>query len=111
MFIILPGVVMCSTLTPPAEVSAIHYTAPYANTPCTESPHPDDDYLEGHLWVNSITGGPNELSLAPQVNFVTPTWTPSRKPDYPPDFSPRVKVQTRALGQPHRAPSKMRGRS
>ena len=104
---------MCSTLTPPAEMSAIHDTAPfeYANAPCTESPHPDDDYLAGHLWVNTITGGPNELSLAPHVNFVTPQRTPSRKPDYPPDFSRRAGVQTRALGQAHRAPSKTRGRS
>jgi len=68
MFIVLP--VTIHTLTVPgAYVSRIHHGTQEATAVCAEIPHPDD-YLE--LWVNSITGGPNELSPVPQVNFVTP---------------------------------------
>src|ERR1700680_3390381 len=51
------------TLTIPIDyVSRIHFKAQDATAVCEEIPHPDDDYLPGHLWVNSVTGGPNEFS-------------------------------------------------
>jgi hypothetical protein len=110
MLIILS--VITHTLTfPAAYVSRIHLGTEAATAVCSEIPHPDDDYLEGHLWVNSITGGPDELSPVPQVNFVTPRRTPSRKLEFASEFRGRVGVQTRPLGQAHRASSKMRGRS
>jgi hypothetical protein len=109
MFFIPPAVSM-HTLTPPAEVSASHYAVPsrYANAQCSEIPHSDHDFAG--VSVKSVTGDQNELSPLPQVNFTVPALTPSQKPEFPRDFTPRVKVQPRALGQPHRSPSKMPGR-
>ena len=40
---------------PAAYVSIFHHRTAYAIPACDEIPHPDDEYLEGHLWVNSIT--------------------------------------------------------
>jgi hypothetical protein len=109
---ILPLVVTCSTLTPPAEISAIHFTVryQYAIPASTEIPHPEHDYLEGHLWVNSVTGGPNELRPVTQVSFTVQPPSPFHMPDFAPGFKDGRKAQPRALGARHYAPHKMRGR-
>jgi hypothetical protein len=103
---------------PPAyvyNVSSVHHRPLCVLATCDadhdDIPHPDHDYLEGHLWVNTITGGPNELSPVPQVSFTMPKLTPLRKLESVPDFTSARSVQTRALGQTRRTPSKMRGRS
>jgi hypothetical protein len=104
---ILPVIITCSTLTPPAEISAIHFTAhyQYAIAACTEIPHPDHDV--GGLTVNSVTGAPSEFSQVSSLTFISiPPW----RTESVPDFHPRGKVQTRALGPTHHTPSKMRGR-
>lgn len=111
--LILPVVVACSTLTPPAEISAIHFTAhyQYAIAACTEIPYPD--HALGGLSVNSITGGPNELSPIQQVDFTVPVLMPLRTPERAPDtLNRRIKAQTRGLGQAYRPrpASKRRGR-
>jgi hypothetical protein len=93
---------------PTAYFSAFHHRAAYAIPACEEIPHPDDEYLEGHLWVNSITGGPNE-SPVQQVNFTTPQLTPLQRLELVPDFTRGRQVEARALGRT-RSPSKMLGR-
>jgi hypothetical protein len=107
---ILPAVVTCNTLTPPAEIAAVHFTARYHNAiaACMEIPHPDHD--AGGLSVNPVTGAPSEFSQVSQVTFTVPVLMPWRTPEFPPDSNRRVGVQTRALGQVHRPASKMRGR-
>jgi len=70
----------------------------------------DHDYIEGHLWVQTVTGGPGELSSVPQVSFTTAVVTPLRKLEFISEFTHVRSVQTRALGQTRRSPSKMRGR-
>jgi hypothetical protein len=98
------------TLTPHAEVRAV-YRPPYtlvAND--IEIPHPEHDYLEGHLWVNSITGGPNELRPVAQVSFTAQPPSPFHIPDFALKYTDGTRVQTKALGVQHHAPSKMRGR-
>jgi hypothetical protein len=98
------------TLTPPLEVRAI-YRPPYALvTGDIEIPHPEHDYLEGHLWVNSITGGPNELRPVTQVGFTVQPPSPFHMPDFAPGFKDGRKAQPRALSARHYAPHKMRGR-
>jgi hypothetical protein len=96
-------------LLPPAYVSRVHYETLYVIPACTEIPHPDDEYIS--VLVNSITGGPNEFSHVPQVNFTTANVTPWGEPEFALDFTQRRRVQTRALGQTHHSPSKMRGRN
>jgi len=105
---------------PAAYVSRVSHRSPCSTLVACGVPHPDrdespsepdHDYLEGHLWVNTITGGPNELSPLPQITFITPQLTPLRKLEVVPDFSLKAKAQTRALGAVRHAPSRMRGRS
>jgi hypothetical protein len=74
-----------------------------------EIPHPDDEYLEGHLWVNSITGGPNEASHVPVVNFATTEVTPWGKREFAPGYPHVGKAQTKALGRTRHNPQKMLG--
>jgi hypothetical protein len=56
---------------PPAYVYNVPATHSCTLVPCgvphhDESPaEPDHDYLEGSLWVQTVTGGPNELSPMP----------------------------------------------
>jgi|ERR1019366_8214114 hypothetical protein len=113
MFIIL-AIVITGALTDPAahvyRVSSVHHRPLCTLATCDEIPHPDHDYLEGHLWVDTITGGPNELSPVLQVSFTTPQLTPLRELEFVPNFTRGGRVQTRALGQTRRSPSKMRGR-
>jgi hypothetical protein len=107
MFVIL-AVVTGSALTPPAEISAVHFTAhyQYAIAACTESPHPDHD--AGGLSVNSVTGAPSEFSQVSSFTFISiPPWETESVPHF---SLMRTKVQTRALGAVRHAPSKMRGR-
>jgi hypothetical protein len=100
------------------SVSGVHHRPPCTLATCgipqrdhNESPaEPDHDYLEGSLWVQTVTGGSNELSPVPQVSFTTPQVTPLWKPEFVPDFTRGGRVQTRALGRAHRSRSKMRGR-
>lgn len=106
---ILPPVVACSTLTPPAEIASVHFRARYYNAiaACTEIPHPDD---VGGVSVDSVTGGQTPFSPFQQVTFAVPVQMPMGTPEFLPDFDSQVKVQTRALGQVHRPASKVRGR-
>jgi hypothetical protein len=108
---ILPAVLACSSLTPPAEISAIHFRAryQYASAACMEIPHPDHE-AEG-LTVNSVTGAPSEFSQVSQWTFVA-TWFPAiEKPGVSVfDFPQARKVQTRALSRTYWIPSKVRGR-
>ena len=91
---------------PAAYVSSFHQRAAYAIPACAEIPHPDDDYLE--VWVNSITGGPNEFSPVVQANFTVPQSPPWRRLEFVPYLTRGE--QPRPLVRPHRSPSKMRGR-
>jgi hypothetical protein len=76
-----------------------------------ESPaEPDHDYVEGSLWVQTVTGGRNEFSPVLQVSFLTPQLTPFRKLEFKPNFAHRGRAQTRALGQMRRSASMKRGR-
>jgi len=107
---LIPLVVAC-TLTPSAEISAIHFTAhyQYAIAACAEIPHPDHDI--GGLTVNSVTGAPSEFSQVSQWTIV-PTWPVAiEKPEFSVlDFTHERKVQTRALGRTYWSASKVRGR-
>lgn len=108
--VILPAVVICSTLTSPAEIASVHFTAHYQNAiaACTEIPHPDHD--GGGLSVDSVTGAQTPFSSVQQVTFAVPVWMPLGTPEFLPDFNRQARVQTRALGQIHRPASRMRGR-
>jgi hypothetical protein len=109
LVLIITSLTSC-TLTPPAEVRAV-YSPPYtivAND--IEVPHPEHDYLEGHLWVNSITGGPNELKPTTQVSFTIQPPSPFHEPEFAPGFTDKRRVQVRALGVRQHPSSKMRGR-
>ena len=100
---------MILTYVPPsAYVSRIHHEAPYVLSECIEIPHSDDEYIS--VLVNSVTGGPNEASHVPEVNFTITRVMPWGKPESAPGHLHIGKAQTRALGQAHRSPSKMRGR-
>jgi|ERR1700728_1913912 len=104
---------------PAAYVSSVHHR-PLCSTLATcghprpgrdESPaEPDHDNIEGHLWVQTVTGGPSELSPLPQVSFSTALLTPLGKLEFVSEFTRARSLQTRALGQTRRSPSKMRGR-
>jgi len=110
LHVVLP--VSSHTLTVPIDyVSRIHFKVQDATTVCGEIPHPDDDYLPGHLWVNSVTGGPNEFSPVRQVNFTVAVLMPWRTPESQSVFRREAAGQTRALGAMRQPPSKMRGRS
>ena len=107
---ILPAVVACTTLTPPAEISAVHFKARYryAIAACTEIPHPDHEV--GGLTVNSVTGAPSEFSKVSQWTIV-PTWPTVVNREFSVlDFTHERKVQTRAMSRTYWSPSKMRGR-
>jgi|SRR5271155_5879953 len=93
---------------PTAYVSTFHQRASYLTPASDEIPHPDHDYLEGHLWVNSITGGPNEFSPVQQVNFTTPQLMPLQRVELVSDFTRRRWVQARALGR-FRSQAQIRG--
>lgn len=103
---------------PVAYVSSVHHRPLCTLAACgipehdhNESPaEPDHDYLEGNLWVQTVTGGPSELSPVSQVSFTIPQLTPFQKAEFAPNFAPAARVQTRALGETHRSSSKMRGR-
>ena len=100
------------TLTVPIDydyVSRIHSKTQDATALCTEPPHPDHD--AGGVTVNPVTGEPSEDSQVQQVTFTVPVLTPLQATILTPDFRPRARVQTRALGAARNAPSKMRGRS
>lgn len=98
------------TLTPPPDVRAV-YRPPYALVANDiEIPHPEHDYLEGHLWVNSITGGPNELKPVTQVSFTIQPPSPFHTPEFAPHFKDKRRVQVRALGVRQHGPSEMWGR-
>ena len=105
-------------LAPTAYVSSVHHRPLCTPVACgvprpghDESPAElDHDYIEGHLWVQTVTGGPSELSSVPQVSFTTALVTPLRKLEFVSEFTRARSVQTRGLGQARRSPSKMRGR-
>ena len=108
---ILSAVLACGTLIPPAEISAVHFTAhyQYAIAACTDSPHTDHD--AGGLSVNSVTGAPSEFSHVLQWTFVATWFTATEKPEFSVlDITRGRKVQTRAVGRTYWSPSKMRGR-
>jgi hypothetical protein len=90
---------------PAAYVSRIHHEAPYLIPECTEIPHPDDEYIS--VLVNSVTGGPNEASHVPEVNFTIAQVMPLGKPEFAPNYPHAGRVQTRALGQARYSPQKM----
>jgi hypothetical protein len=95
MFVLIITSFTC-TLTPALEVRAV-YRPPYALVADDiEIPHPEHDYLEGHLWVNSITGGPNELRPVTQVSFTVQPPSPFHMPDFAPGFKDVRKAQPRA---------------
>ena|SRR5450759_3414621 len=92
---------------PPAYVARIHHEARYVIPEWIEIPHSDDEYIS--VLVNSVTGGPNEASHVPEVNFTIALVTPWGKPEFAPGH-PRVgKAQPRALGQTHRSITHRRG--
>jgi hypothetical protein len=101
---------------PPAYVYNVPATHSCTLVPCgvphhDESPaEPDHDYLEGSLWVQTVTGGPNELSPMPEVTLTTARFPPSQKSEVPRDFTPKIKIQPHALGQPQRNPWKIQER-
>src|SRR5579859_2965668 len=108
--LILPAVLACGTLTPPAEISAIHFRThdQYVVAACMEISHPDHD--AGGVSVDSVTGGQTPFSPVQQITFAVPMRMPLGRPEFLPDFNHQAKPQTRALGQVHRPVSKMRGR-
>jgi len=108
---------MIFVAVPPAyiyNISGVHHRPLCTLATCDanhdEIPHPAHDYLEGHLWVQTVTGRPNEFSPVPQVTFTVPVLMPLQTPQRTPDSNRRVGVHKRALGQAHRPASKMRGR-
>lgn len=107
---ILPPVVACSTLTPPAQIASVHVRARYHNAiaACTEIPHVDHDV--GGVSVDSVTGGQNPFSPVQQITFTVRVRMPLGAPEFMPDFNHQVRVQTRPLGQIPRPASKMRSR-
>ena len=67
------------SLTPPADVWAVHRSKHEIVASHNEIPDLDHDYLEGHLWVRTITGGPDEMQHTPQATFTAPLPMPSRR--------------------------------
>ena len=108
---LIPLVAACSTLTPSAEISAVHFTARYyAVAACTEIPHPDHDL--GGLTVESVTGAPKEFSSVQQVTFTVPQLAPWQMPGFALNVGRTAMIQKRPLGRPAcRIPSRTPGRS
>jgi hypothetical protein len=103
--------------TPVAYVSSVHHRSSCSTLatcgipPYDESSRETDhDYIEGHLWVQTVTGGPSEFSPVSKVSFTIPQMMPWRTLALVPDFTSAVRPQTRALGRTHLSASKMRGR-